>query len=113
MRLDAMPASSRQPLQSDSAEKLDSNVLKQVSGGSLTGFLTGLLVSIFSRTLVLVIGLSIVVIQLASRYGIDLVKYLKLKDRARSSKILSALNENTPYKLSFGITFALSAFMQF
>jgi hypothetical protein len=51
--------------------------------------------------------------QVASRYGIDLVKYLRLKEKVRSSKILTALSENTAYKLSFGITFALSAFMQF
>jgi len=44
---------------------------------------------------------------------LDVVKHLRLKERARASRILSALGENTPYKLSFGITFAMSAFMRF
>lgn len=51
--------------------------------------------------------------QIASRYGIDLVHTLKLKERAKSSKILSALSEITPFKTSFGVTFAMASFMQF
>lgn len=39
---------------------IDSDVLRQVSGGSVTGFLSGLFVSVFSRTLVLLMGLTIV-----------------------------------------------------
>lgn len=95
------------------ADGLNDNTIKQLSGGSLAGFLSGLLVSIFSRTLVVLIGLSIVVVQVASRYGIDLARYLRLKERAQSSKILTSLSHNTPFKLSFGLTFAMAAFMQF
>ena len=51
--------------------------------------------------------------QVASRYGIDVVQQLRLKERAKSSRLLSALRENTPFKLSFGLTFALSAFTRF
>jgi hypothetical protein len=49
----------------------------------------------------------------AAKYGIDLVHQFRLKERVRSSRILSALRHNTPFKLSFGVTFALSAFAHF
>ncbi|KAL5940462.1 hypothetical protein ACKVV1_008127 [Pyricularia oryzae] len=92
---------------------IDSDVLRQVSGGSVTGFLSGVFVSVFSRTLVLLMGLTIVAFSVAAKYGIDLVHQLRLKERAQSSRVLSALRSNTPFKLSFGVTFALSAFAHF
>lgn len=52
-------------------------------------------------------------LQVAARNGIDLVSYLKLKDRAKASRILAALNQHTAFKLSFTIAFGLSAFMSF
>jgi hypothetical protein len=49
--------------------------------------------------------------QVAARYGIDVVGSLRI--RKRTSRILTALYENPALKLSFGATFALSAFMHF
>jgi uncharacterized membrane protein (Fun14 family) len=92
---------------------LSPEVIKQLSGGSLAGFLTGLVVSVFSKTLVLLIGIGIVSIQVAARYGIDLVGQFKLRKRLESSRILSALRYNPTFKIAFGVTFALSAFMSF
>ncbi|KAL8419605.1 hypothetical protein RB594_002697 [Gaeumannomyces avenae] len=92
---------------------INPEILSQISGGSFSGFLTGLFVSVFSRTLVLLLGISIVTFQIAARYGIDLVQQFHLEERARSSRILSALRHKTPFKLSFGVTFALSAFAHF
>ncbi|KAI2630599.1 hypothetical protein GGR54DRAFT_161496 [Hypoxylon sp. NC1633] len=94
-------------------ERLDPELLKQLSGGSVTGFVSGVVISIFSRTLVLLLGVSVVVLQVASRYGIDLVRQLKLKQRLGNSRILAALETNPAFKLSFGLFFAMSAFMQF
>ncbi|KAI2642787.1 hypothetical protein GGS21DRAFT_192648 [Xylaria nigripes] len=88
-------------------------LMKQLSGGSVVGFLSGLLVSVFSRTLVLVLGVSVVVIQVAAEYGIDLVDQLRLKQRLGKSRVLAALEKDPAFKLSFGLFFALSAFMHF
>ncbi|KAI1781453.1 hypothetical protein F4818DRAFT_38353 [Hypoxylon cercidicola] len=113
-RLDARetprPMSSRPPVKKD---KLDPELLKQLSSGSITGFVSGLVVSIFSRTLVLLLGLSVVAIQVAARYGIDIVQQLRVKQRLGNSRILAALEKNPAFKLSFGLFFAMSAFMQF
>jgi len=62
---------------------------------------------------VLLAGITIVLVQVASRYGINLVDELKLRDRVRSSRILSALNEHAAFKLSFGTAFVLSSFVSF
>lgn len=51
--------------------------------------------------------------QVASRNGIDLLGMLKLRKRVESSRVLSALSRNPTFKLAFGTTFALAAFMQF
>lgn len=99
-----------------------------------------MLVSVFSKTVVLLTGVAIVVVQvsflsaspctgirrtfadgslmgrqqqMASRYGVDILGMLKLRQRVESSRILSALSRNPSFKLAFGTTFALAAFMQF
>ncbi|CAJ2505949.1 Uu.00g000790.m01.CDS01 [Anthostomella pinea] len=97
------------------AEKgvLSAELMRQLSGGSITGFAAGLLVSVFSRTLVLLLGLSVVVVQVASRYGINIVQQLRLKQRLGNPRVLAALEKDPAFKLSFGMFFAMSAFMQF
>ncbi|AEO58129.1 hypothetical protein MYCTH_2305259 [Thermothelomyces thermophilus ATCC 42464] len=103
-------ASGRSPRRKD---LLDAETVKQLSSGSLSGFFAGLLVSVFSKTLVLLAGIGMVLIQVAARNGIDLVATLKLKERASTSRILAMLNQHTAFKLSFAVAFALSAFMSF
>ncbi|KAI1454960.1 hypothetical protein F4805DRAFT_294928 [Annulohypoxylon moriforme] len=113
LRLDARetprPVSSLPPVK----ERLDPEILKQLSGGSITGFVSGILISIFSRTLVLLLGLSVVITQVAARYGLDIVEQLRLKQRVGNSRVLAALEKDPAFKLSFGLFFAMSAFMQF
>ncbi|KAK3313450.1 hypothetical protein B0H66DRAFT_594342 [Apodospora peruviana] len=119
MRFDAVysapaPAAGRQYSQEPKRkDMLDPEVVKQLSGGSLSGFVAGLLVSVFSKSLVLLIGTSIVLSQVAKRYGIDIVRTLRVRKYLESSRILAALQNKTAFKLSFGLTFALSAFMSF
>ncbi|PSR94590.1 hypothetical protein BD289DRAFT_451209 [Coniella lustricola] len=120
MRMDGLsgtPTSSASPTieraEVKSNEWLSPAVIKQLSQGSLAGFLAGVLVSVFSKTLVLVTGIAIVAIQLASRNGVDLLGMLKLRERVQSSRVLSALEKNPTFKVAFGTTFALAAFMQF
>lgn len=87
--------------------------MKQLSGGCVAGFLSGVVVAVFSRTLVLILGLSVVLLQVAARYGIDIVNQLRLKQRLGKSRVLAALEKDPVFKLSFGLFFALSAFAKF
>lgn len=114
MKFDTYAASSPRPVATESKPWLNAEVIKQLSSGSLTGFALGLVVSLFSKVLVLFIGLGITASQLASRLlGINVLDILKLRKRVDSSKILSSLNKNPVFKLSFGLTFALAAFTSF
>ncbi|TGJ87346.1 hypothetical protein E0Z10_g1379 [Xylaria hypoxylon] len=130
------PAFSNAPRKNEDQDKetLNPELMKQLSGGSVAGFLSGLLVSVFSRTLVLLLGVSVVILQapsdykrqgttgeesmlksanqVAARYGINIIDQLRLKQRLGKSRVLAALEENPVFKLSFGLFFALSAFMQ-
>ncbi|KAK7746066.1 hypothetical protein SLS62_009591 [Diatrype stigma] len=75
-------------------EGLDPDLMKQLSGGTIT-------------------GAAMVVVQVASRYGINLVEQLRVKQRLGNSRVLAALQKDPAFKLSFGIFFAMSAFMKF
>ncbi|KAK8857067.1 hypothetical protein PGQ11_012979 [Apiospora arundinis] len=122
LRMDAL--SVPRPFTSQSSEKspaaatkakggLDPDMLRQLSGGSVSGFLAGLLVSVFSKTLVLLLGISVVIVQVAARYGVDLVDQLRVKQRVKNSRVLEALRKDPAFKLSFGFFFAASAFLRF
>ncbi|KAI1106330.1 hypothetical protein F4804DRAFT_53445 [Jackrogersella minutella] len=113
LRLDARETPRPMTNSPPAKERLDPELLKQLSGGSVTGFVSGVIISIFSRTLVLLLGLSVVVVQVASKYGLDVVQQLRLKQRLGNSRVLAALETNPAFKLSFGLFFAMSAFMQF
>ncbi|KAH7632313.1 hypothetical protein B0T09DRAFT_337692 [Sordaria sp. MPI-SDFR-AT-0083] len=116
LKLDAFSSQQSRSLHSqkdNEKEWLSPETVKQLSSGSLSGFATGLLISVFSKTLVLLAGIGMVLVQVASRYGINLVDMLHLRNRVNSSKILKALQHKVAFKLAFGITFALSAFMSF
>ncbi|KAL1873973.1 hypothetical protein VTK73DRAFT_674 [Phialemonium thermophilum] len=110
-RFDARPPA--QALSTKPRNSLDPETIKQLSKGSVTGFVLGLVISIFSRTLVQLAGLGIIAIQVASRYGIDFVDHLKLTKRAKSSRFLTYLVRNPVFGFSFGLTFILSAFASF
>ncbi|KAH8683269.1 hypothetical protein BGZ60DRAFT_467561 [Tricladium varicosporioides] len=92
---------------------LNPGAVRQVSSGSIIGLCTGLLISKFSRPLVLLIGLLVVGIQWASSYGINVIPYNRLQKYATSVDLRSAVQDNVAFKLSFGMTFAMAAFMRF
>jgi uncharacterized membrane protein (Fun14 family) len=78
------------------------------------GLVAGLGLSIFSRPLVLLIGLLIVGVQTAENYlGINLVPYRQLQGYVKNVDLRSAVQDNAAFKLSFGLMFALSAFAEF
>jgi hypothetical protein len=51
--------------------------------------------------------------QCASNHGINILPYDRLQKYVTSIDLRSAVQDNVPFKLSFGTTFALVAFMQF
>ncbi|KAN0103492.1 hypothetical protein V8E51_011805 [Hyaloscypha variabilis] len=92
---------------------LNPAAVRQISSGSIIGLCAGLVVSTFSRSLTLILGLLVVGVQWASSYGIHIIPYNRLQKYVTSIDLRSAVQDNVAFKLSFGTTFALAAFMQF
>lgn len=51
--------------------------------------------------------------QVAARYGINVVPYKKIEKYFTSVDLRSAVQDNMAFKISFGTTFAMAAFMSF
>ncbi|KUJ19795.1 uncharacterized protein LY89DRAFT_641054 [Mollisia scopiformis] len=125
IRLDSSPSSSGSILSGDSYRKnaqvpvirnggLNERAVRQISSGSIVGLCAGLVVSTFSRPLAIVLGLLIVGVQYASsQLGINIIPYNRLQRYVTSIDLRSAVQDNVAFKLSFGTTFALAAFMKF
>ncbi|PQE16554.1 fun14 family protein [Rutstroemia sp. NJR-2017a WRK4] len=92
---------------------LNPKAVRQISSGSIIGLCTGLAVSTFSRSLALVIGLLVVGVQWASSYGINLLPYERVQRYVKGVDLRSAIQDNVAFKVSFGTTFAMAAFMHF
>ncbi|EAQ91438.1 predicted protein [Chaetomium globosum CBS 148.51] len=117
----------------DRKELLDGETVKQLSGGSLSGMDPPVLEGVCVMSGWMCANASGVwgsrvrcgdvgerVLQDAGAAGgdrdgayPDIVSYLKLKERASTSRIVALLNQHTAFKFSFAIAFALSAFMSF
>ncbi|KAK4064297.1 uncharacterized protein Triagg1_9093 [Trichoderma aggressivum f. europaeum] len=107
------PPPASQPAANSSEPLLSPRIIRQISAGSIVGFGTGLLVSLFSRTLVFIGGVMAAFYHLASSYGLGLPSIL------HSHKLLT---DKTPlfkygtgngwFVASFGLTFILAAFVR-
>ena len=80
--------------------------------GGCVGLIAGLGVSVFSKPLVVLIGLLIAGVQTAESYGIHLVPYRTIQGYVKGVDVRSAVQDNVAFKISFGLMFALSAFAQ-
>ncbi|TVY44337.1 hypothetical protein LOCC1_G002268 [Lachnellula occidentalis] len=92
---------------------LNPRAVRQISSGSIIGLCAGLLVSTFSKSLALILGLLVVGVQWASSYGINVIPYNRLQRYFTSLDVRSAVQDNVAFKLSFGTTFAMASFMNF
>ncbi|KAL7905762.1 hypothetical protein GGI35DRAFT_121957 [Trichoderma velutinum] len=107
------PPTASQPAAKPSEPLLSPRIIRQISAGSIVGFGTGLLVSLFSRTLVFIGGVMAAFYHLASSYGIGLPSIVY------SPKLLTDKNPflkygtgNGWFVASFGLTFILAAFVR-
>lgn len=96
-----------------SSNKVNPRAFRQISLGSITGLLSGLAVSVFSKPLALLIGLLVFGVQALERSGIHVVPYGWLRRYYNETDLRSAVMDNVAFKLSFGATFALAGFASF
>ena len=75
--------------------------------------MAGLSISVFSKPLVVLIGLLIAGVQTAESYGLHLIPYRQMQGYVKGIDLRSAVQDNVAFKVSFGLMFALSAFAEF
>ena len=76
------------------------------------GLVAGLGLSVFSKPLVLIIGLLVAGVYTLENYGIHIVPYRQLQGYVKGVDVRSAVQDNLAFKISAGTMFALSAFAQ-
>ena len=81
--------------------------------GCNAGLVAGLGLSVFSKPLVLILGLLVAGVQTVELYGIHIVPYRQLQGYVKGVDLRSAVQDNVAFKISFGALFALSAFAEF
>jgi len=116
LRCDAFPSPSKRSESSISGQTLgdfqrSDHVVRQISSGSLAGFGTGLVVALFSRTLVIISGLCALTLHVACRFGLDISRGIGLKDRVMRSPIWKKSIGNPWFSGMFSLTFTLAAFV--
>ncbi|KAI9829622.1 MAG: hypothetical protein M1826_005512 [Phylliscum demangeonii] len=84
---------------------------RQISSGSICGLLAGLAIGTFSRSLSLLLGLVLFGVQFAASHGLHVIPYKRIQRYIGGINLRSALDRNVAFKLSFGLTFALAAFV--
>lgn len=93
----------------DGGRSINPRAIRQISMGSLMGLGLGVVVSAFSKMLVLVAGLGVVFWQLAARRGYNIIPVERVQKYVKGVNLRSAINDNAAFKISFGLMFALTA----
>ncbi|KAL7787013.1 hypothetical protein V8C37DRAFT_391140 [Trichoderma ceciliae] len=92
---------------------LSPDIIRQLSSGSIVGFSTGLVVSIFSRTLVLIGGVLTACYHLASSYKLGLPRIISFhKFLTEKVPLFKYGTRNGWFVASFALTFVLAAFVR-
>ncbi|KAJ6022042.1 hypothetical protein N7540_007546 [Penicillium herquei] len=87
--------------------------LRQVSLGSVLGLVAGVGLRAFSRVLVVVLGMGVVLIEWAASKGYNILPLERLQKYVKNVDVQRAMSSHRPFKISFGAMMALAAFGQF
>jgi len=113
IRLDNLPSSSSQQQRPAALRsRISAQAVQQFSSGSLAGLCTGVVVALFSRTLVFLGSFFALTVYVASRYGIDLPRMLGVRRLVKQPAWWHKLEQSPWFTGSFALTFALAAFVR-
>ncbi|KAI9890240.1 MAG: hypothetical protein M1814_004402 [Vezdaea aestivalis] len=90
---------------------LNPSRVRQMSTGSILGLVAGIAVGTFSKTIAFFIGIGVIGVQWAASYGVNLIPYNKIQRYIKGVNLRSLMQENAAFKVAFGSTFALAAFV--
>lgn len=87
--------------------------MRQISLGSVLGLIAGVGLRAFSRTLAVVLGMGVVLVEWAASKGYNLLPLNWIQQSVSSVDVQRAVLDQMPLKVSFGVTMALAAFARF
>ncbi|PLB53692.1 hypothetical protein P170DRAFT_504626 [Aspergillus steynii IBT 23096] len=87
--------------------------MRQVSLGSVLGLVAGVGLRAFSKALVVLLGMGVVLVEWAAAKGYNILPLQKMQRYVKGVDLQKAVSRQIPFKLSFGATMTLAAFAQF
>ncbi|KAJ6132350.1 hypothetical protein N7471_007565 [Penicillium samsonianum] len=109
------PAESVEQKQSHSRRNglLNAETMRQVSLGSVLGLVAGVGLRAFSKALVVILGMGVVLVEFAASKGYNIIPINRIQKYVKSVDLGRAMSEKRPFKMSFGVTMAMAAFANF
>ncbi|KAJ5238909.1 hypothetical protein N7468_003528 [Penicillium chermesinum] len=87
--------------------------MKEISLGSVLGLVAGVGLRAFSRVLVVLLGMGVVLVEYAASKGYNIIPVERIQKYVKNADVRRALSRHRPFKASFGTMMALAAFAQF
>ncbi|CEJ60274.1 hypothetical protein PMG11_08854 [Penicillium brasilianum] len=87
--------------------------MRQISLGSVLGLVAGVGLRAFSRVLVVLLGMGLVLVEWAASKGYNILPLNRLQKYVKNADLRRMVSENRPFKISFGLMMATAAFAQF
>ncbi|KAJ5145990.1 uncharacterized protein N7515_000554 [Penicillium bovifimosum] len=114
------PGYQRSVFQSSSAEQkpvrnglLNPQTMRQVSLGSVLGLVAGVGLRAFSKALVVLLGMGVVLVEYAASKGYNILPLNRIQKYVKGVDLRHAMSEHRPFKISFGAMMAMAAFANF
>lgn len=85
---------------------------QQISSGSVIGLLAGLGISTFSKSLSLIVGFTVIVLQWASSMGLNVLPWKRIQSYVKGVDVDRLVHENIAFKVAFGTSLAVATFLR-
>ncbi|KAJ5573889.1 uncharacterized protein N7459_008316 [Penicillium hispanicum] len=92
---------------------MNADNMRQISLGSVLGLVAGVGLRAFSKALVVILGMGVVLIEWAASKGYNILPLHRIQKYVKRVDLQRAVSEHRPFKISFGAMMALAAFAQF
>ncbi|KAJ5360395.1 hypothetical protein N7517_009586 [Penicillium concentricum] len=92
---------------------LNAETMRQVSLGSVLGLVAGVGLRAFSKALVVILGMGVVLIEYAASKGYNILPINRIQKYVKHVDLRRAMSEKRPFKMSFGAVMAMAAFANF
>ncbi|KAJ5836598.1 hypothetical protein N7447_002624 [Penicillium robsamsonii] len=92
---------------------LNAETMRQVSLGSVLGLVAGVGLRAFSKALVVILGMGVVLIEYAASKGYNILPINRIQKYVKRVDLRRAMTEKRPFKMSFGAVMAMAAFANF